>query len=430
MSTKSPFSRRVRAFAAAAFLCAAGCNYLSIPARDDIIKRPGTGELPGAQSAYNSAVIKGNVLPSDKAQNATAVMAWRTDPGSQGFSEQVIVNAPGGFMLYLPEGRYHLYAFTDYNQNGLFEPEEVSGVFRSKTMPGEIVIRETELICGIVIRTSAAFSQNSTLPANGNIQDPASKSRQRTHNGQILKIYSDDFSAANAQAGYWNPSAFMNTFGANIYLTQAYDPRKIPVLFVHGTEGSPHHWIYFYMRLDHNRYQMWHFYYPTGIRLPLAAALLDDAIRDLHKKFGFQQMAIVAHSVGGLTTRSFLTRFVSDKNHAYIKLYITFATPWSGFGMADASQKIPHKSIPVWKDLGTKSAFIQQTLDAKLPPHVRHYLFYGKNDQLAGHAALDDRAVSCAVRTFGWDCSHDSILSDRAVFAAFQDILNRAFIFP
>ncbi|MFO7569942.1 MAG: hypothetical protein R6W75_09110, partial [Smithellaceae bacterium] len=93
----------------------------------------------------------------------------------------------------------------------------------------------------------------------------------------------------------------------------------------------------------------------------------------------------------------------------------------------DASQVVTHKSIPAWLDLGTQSAFIKKTLDAKLPPHVRHYLFYGKNDQLAAEAALDSRAVSCAVKTLGWDCCHDSILSDRTVFAAFADILSQEF---
>ena len=249
--------------------------------------------------------------------------------------------------------------------------------------------------------------------------------RQVTQNGQILKIYSEYFSPENAQTGYWNPSSFMKSFGAHIYLTEEYNPRKIPILFIHGTEGTPHNWIYLCMRLDRSRYQPWFFYYPSGIRLQLAAALLNKELGELHKKYGFQKMAVVAHSVGGLTTRSFLNDYVSEGRNAFIKLFVTFATPWSGFGLADASQTLTHKSIPAWIDLGSHSDFIKTTLEAKLPAHVRHYNLYGKNDALAGNKATDERALACATKSFGFNCTHDSILSDRKAFAQFNAILEK-----
>jgi len=136
-------------------------------------------------------------------------------------------------------------------------------------------------------------------------------------------------------------------------------------------------------------------------------------------------MAIIAHSVGGLTTRSFLTRFVSDKQNNFVRLFVTFATPWSGFGIADASQTMIHKSIPVWVDLGTQSNFIKSTMEAKLSPHINHYIFYGINDKICGDKALDNRAVACAVRSFGFDCTHDTILSNRKVFFKFNEILEK-----
>jgi hypothetical protein len=262
-----------------------------------------------------------------------------------------------------------------------------------------------------------------SLPVELNFKANQEIIRQVTQNGQVLKIYHEYFSPENAQTGYWNPSSFMQAFGAHIYLAEEYSPRKIPVLFVHGTEGSPHNWIYFNMRLDRSRYQPWFFYYPSGIRLSLAAALLNEELRELHKKYGFQKMAIVAHSVGGLTARASLTR--SDKQNNFVKLFVTFATPWSGFGAADASQIITHKSIPVWVDLGTQSAFIKTSLEDKLPPNINHYIFYGTHDKLCGNKAPDERIVSRAVKTFGFESTHNSILSDRKVFVKFNEILER-----
>ena len=275
------------------------------------------------------------------------------------------------------------------------------------------------------IRTIATDEQPVQLPRGWRRKIGEPIIRQATGNGDVLKIYHEYFSLENAQIGYWNPSSFMKMFGAHIYLTQAYDPRKIPLLFVHGTEGSPHNWIYFYMRLDRSKYQPWFFYYPSGIRLNLASALLDEELRELHEKFGFRKMALVAHSVGGLTTKAFLDRRRSEGQNTFVRLFVSLATPWSGFGLADASQMLPHKSIPVWLDLGTQSDFISATMDTKLPSTTHYYLFYGNNDKLAGKTALDIRAVSCAVRVYGFDCTHDGILIDRKVFFQFDSILEK-----
>jgi hypothetical protein len=403
----------------------AGCRYLSIPPSDDIADKPVAQKGKIATPNYNSAVIKGSIVRADKAKDSTLIMAYRLDDGDKPFTEYVAVGSQDAFMLYLPEGRYNLYTFTDFNRNGVYEEGEISGIYGSAATPKEISIREGELITGVIITTGKASGQNIKRPLDLNNKDIPEIISQQTQNGQVLKIYHEYFSPGNAQTGYWNPSAFMKAFGAHIYMTEEYNPRKIPVLFVHGTEGSPQNWIYFNMRMDRSRYQLWFFYYPSGIRLTLAATLLNEELRELRDKYGFQKMGLVAHSVGGLTTRSFLTRFSSDNQNNFVKLYVTFATPWSGFTAADASQIITHKSIPVWVDLGTQSAFIKTTMESKLPPQVKHYIFYGKNDKLSGDKALDDRAVAGAAKTCESDCTHDTILSDRRVFTTFNAILDK-----
>lgn len=403
-----------------------GCHYLSIPATDDVLARPikkaGTPDAP----VYNSAVIKGRLIGPAESRAATLIAAYRlekdTDADCTGYAS---VTPTGSFLLYLPEGRYHLYALTDYNANGILENHEISGVFGSITEPRDIVLHEGDLLANIDIRALGFNRYALILPGAFPFRAYQKIARKVTYNGQILKIYSEYFSPENAQTGYWHPSSFMQTFGAHIYLTEAYDPRKIPILFIHGTEGSPHNWIYLCMRLDRSRYQPLFYYYPSGIRLSLNAALLHEELKELHEKYGFQKMVVVAHSVGGLASRAFISRYVSDKQNTFVRLFITFATPWSGFEMADASQRLPHKSIPAWVDLGTQSFFIQKIMKEKLPAHVRHYIFYGKNDRLSGSKATDERALDCAVKSFGFDCTHDTILSNRKVFSQFNAILEK-----
>lgn len=406
--------------------CLESCRYLSIPEKDDVageqIKTKGANGLP----VYNSAVIKGRIVPAGPDMDSTLVLAYRPADKKVEFTEYTATGANGNtFMLYLPQGRYQLFAVTDYNHNGIYENKETSGLYGSGPQPAEITIREGELITDVEIRTAKTHFPQVKLPSEWRLKKDEQVIRQTTCNGQVLKIYDEYFSLENAQTGYWNPSSFMKAFGAHIYMTEAYNPRKIPVLFVHGTEGTPYNWIYFYMRLDRSRYQPWFFYYPSGIRLNLAADLLNEALRELREKYDFQKMAVVAHSVGGLTTRSFLNRHVSDLQNNFVRLFVSFATPWSGFGLADASRVLRHKSIPVWVDLGTQSEFIQTTMDTRLPATIRHYNFYGKQDRLCGDAAVDHRAVSGAARSLGFDCTHDSILSDRKVFAQFNAILEK-----
>ncbi len=402
-----------------------GCRYLSIPTKDDAIAGQVNHKGNNHSTVYNSAVIKGRIVSLDNGKDATLIVAYRPADGKKTFTEYTATNSNRSFMLYLPEGRYQLFTVTDYNHDGIYNHDEVSGAYGTTGQPAEISVHEGELITGVVIRSSRSQGQNIKLPVELHFNKHRNLLKQLTHNGQVFKIYHEYFSPENAQTGYWNPSSFMKVFGAHIYLTEEYNPRKIPVLFVHGTEGSPQDWIYFSMRLDRSRYQPWFFYYPSGIRLPLAAALLNEELNELQKKYGFQKMAIAAHSVGGLTTRSFLTRYASNKQNNFIKLFVTLATPWSGFGAADASQLLPHKSVPSWVDLGTQSVFIQNTLDDRLPANVKHYIFYGTHDKVCGNTALDNRAVLGAVKAFDFDCTHSSILSDRKVFSQFNKILEK-----
>ena len=400
-----------------------GCSYLTIPAKDDVISWPLIHKGKNDAPVYNSAVIKGRITgaPND----TSTIIVAQPAAVNWALTDWLAVNASGSFMLYLPEGRYHLYSFTDYDRDGIYRADELSGVYGSFSSPTEIAVRENELVTGIVIPAGQLNGHTTLLPMESAIPKTADIVRQMTYNGQVLKIYHEYFSAENAQTGYWRPSSFLKALGAHIYLTEEYDPRKIPVLFVHGTEGSPHNWIYLYLRMDRSRYQPWFFYYPSGIRLSLAAALLNEELRELHQKYGFQKMGLVAHSVGGLASRSFLTRFARNDDLHFIKLFITFATPWSGFNAADASQIITHKSIPVWVDLGTQSPFIKATLTRRLPEGVRHYIFYGSKDTLCGNKALDERATAGAVETFAFDSDHTSILSDRKASLTFNELLGR-----
>ena len=419
-------SSRIVSAAAAVIICLiTGCSYLSIPVTDDIlIGKLQQDNQPGLP-VYNSAVIKGKFIDLSGKKDTTLVGAFRlTNDGKAECTGYATVTPDGSFMLYIPKGRYLLYSLTDYNSDGVLQDNEVSGIFGHTAGRHEIELDEGALVTNIRIYATGAGRAKLKLPGPFIFREYLKIPQKVTFNGQILKIYSEYFSVKNAQTGYWHPSSFMQTFGAHIYLTEKYNPKKIPVLFIHGTEGTPQNWIYLYMRLDQELYQPLFFYYPSGMRLSLAAAILNEELNELGREYGLKNIAVVAHSVGGLIARSFINRYASD-NENYVRLFITFATPWGGFEMADASQRHPHKSIPAWEELGTQSSFIQTTMNEPLPAHVRHYIFYGTNDIMTSDKATDERAVSCAVQSLAFDCTHDSILVKRRVFERFNAILKK-----
>ncbi len=405
---------------AALCLCAliasgTGCAYMSISKTDNV-----TEERPAADGGktapYNSAVIIGTVH-SDR-ERAVMIMAWNAARDDDRPVEYVILDRPGRFMLYVPEGKFRVYAFSDADENGVFTDGEVCGMVGGND---GIPVKAGEVATGLDICDTAPALK---LSRKVSIRDDGSVPHQRD-NGDIIKIYDEKFCMNNASAGLWKPTLFMKAFGAGIHFTGPYDPRKIPVLFVHGAEGSPQNWSHFHFRLDAAHYQPWYYYYPSGIRLSLASRLLLESILDLKKKYGFTKICITAHSMGGLITRYLLTHHDLQRHGIEVKLFASLASPWSGFESADMALRLPSKKLPSWIDLGSQSEFIRRALNGRLPQNVAHHLFYGKGDGVAQGRALDERIYMEAKGKYGFDVDHATILIDRAVFQKFSEVLSR-----
>jgi pimeloyl-ACP methyl ester carboxylesterase len=101
----------------------------------------------------------------------------------------------------------------------------------------------------------------------------------------------------------------------SIYLPQPYEPGKIPVVFVHGTTGSPARWAEMFNTLQSDpvlrlRYQFWYFIYNSGQPVVYSASLLREGLThvvgDLDPRGedpALRQMVLIGHSQGGLLAR-------------------------------------------------------------------------------------------------------------------------------
>lgn len=103
------------------------------------------------------------------------------------------------------------------------------------------------------------------------------------------------------------------TASARLARLQPYDPKKIPILCIHGLGDSQATWapLIESLRGDpiiRQNYQIWFYSYPTGYPYPLMAAVLRkqmDAINVYHA--GHKKIVVIGHSMGGMIARTLIT---------------------------------------------------------------------------------------------------------------------------
>jgi pimeloyl-ACP methyl ester carboxylesterase len=107
------------------------------------------------------------------------------------------------------------------------------------------------------------------------------------------------------------PSRYNDT--AHLNFLQPYDPKRIPVLLVHGLQDTPASFapLYFHLLADpviRECYQFWVFSYPSGYPYPYSASLLRremDAVKKEHPDH--RDIVIIGHSMGGIISRLMVT---------------------------------------------------------------------------------------------------------------------------
>ena len=117
------------------------------------------------------------------------------------------------------------------------------------------------------------------------------------------------------------PDRYAST--AKMTRLQLYDPKRIPVVFVHGLDSTPATWtpLINAMRDDpeiRKHYQIWVFSYPSGYPYPYSAALLRHELQRTNKLFpDHKPIVLIGHSMGGMVSRLMLT----DSGDAIWKAY-------------------------------------------------------------------------------------------------------------
>jgi len=111
--------------------------------------------------------------------------------------------------------------------------------------------------------------------------------------------------------GFLNPDQSASTM--RLARLQPYDPKKIPILCVHGLGDSQATWAPLIETLRSDRtirenYQFWFFSYPTGFPYPFSAAVLRKDLDAINSRYpDHKPIIVLGHSMGGMISRTLIT---------------------------------------------------------------------------------------------------------------------------
>lgn len=110
---------------------------------------------------------------------------------------------------------------------------------------------------------------------------------------------------------FLKPGAFADS--TRLARLQPYDPRKIPILCIHGLGDSQATWapLIESLRGDpviRQNYQVWFFSYPTGYPYPLMTEVLRKKMDAINAYYpGHKRIVVIGHSMGAMIARQLLT---------------------------------------------------------------------------------------------------------------------------
>jgi Putative serine esterase (DUF676) len=331
----------------------------------------------------------------------TYALAW-TEVAS-GTNEMIGFQPVGtnGLAVFLlrQDRSYNLGAFTDLNHNGAYDGGEPVAYVKN-VRPASLVDdgpQSKPVPLHLSPTNGLPPGQSAALPR----ENPDLGDALPVVLGEIANLDDTKFSAEVGEMGMWKPYNFIIQYGFGIYFLEPYDRHKLPVLFINGISGSPQDWRPVMEKLDRKKYQVWFVYYPSGIRLDKTANGLATALLLLKQRHGFDRMAVVAHSMGGLVSRGAIQRAVKQAGTNFIPEFFTASTPWDG--QASATLAVEHLDYPVpsWRDMAPGSAYLREIMSHPLPPGTRHDLMFSyQSSGGLGLPADNDSVVGVASELF------------------------------
>ena len=372
-----------------------------------------------------ASLVSGQVNSAADTELPLYIQVYDTDEAIPALEAQVTTTSDGRYSIPLKPGKYFFISYVDANGNSKLDLGDSFSFLKNNF--GEIAT--------LAIDSKKTLSgQDFDFKIFGPVEElmqfgEGHESRFRSNLGRQVSIEDAMFSRENASTGLWRPLDFVALVGGGLMQLQAYDPQKIPILFIHGINGTPVDFARLIQSLDASRYQPWVFYYPSGFPLDFVSDYLLDATEQMHHRFNFDELIVFAHSMGGLMARSFLMKqHASEPSYRITKVF-TVNSPMLGMHSAEAGVRMSPVLVPVWRDLVPNSEYIQRVGTWKKPLMLDHYLIFsyleGRGDD--GVVPLGSQLPRFfqqeATQIRGFQSEHTALLSDPRLIDMVVEIL-------
>jgi pimeloyl-ACP methyl ester carboxylesterase len=399
------------------------------------------------------ARISGVVDTEGKSEGALVVIlanpAAREDADPTGVDSFVRVR-PGRYLFAVSPGRYQVGAYEDRNQNGLLDPgERVRRIRDARVIelgPGEQAVEDIRLPLGSEIRDLAAPLDILSLVERTPKEQRHFSLWASSVQGEVCKDLDDPaFGPEAGPRGLWEIMDFVSEGRAGVYFMEPYDPDRIPVLFVHGIAGYPQQFATLMAAIDQERFQPWFYFYPSGFPLDAISLHLATLLERLQVKHGFDELAVIAHSMGGLVSRGAILKYRESTGRDDVRLFVTISTPWGGDVKAEKAGDAPIELPESLSDMNPASDYLRwifyqdeaRKVRRFLPQKVQYHMLFGfrmsgssdvANDgtvTLASEARREAQEEAASIR--GLDHGHVDILKSEEVVSRLNLLLDGRF---
>jgi pimeloyl-ACP methyl ester carboxylesterase len=331
-----------------------------------------------------------------------------------------------GFLVDTNE-RHYVVAFQDTSGDHSWEPGEPIGALAEGFV---VAARQERTLPDVVLDPKGTVPSGFNLDLRKEVFHEALQIAR----GEVTTLDNPMFSPEESAKGMWEPITAAEQIKIGIYLLQEYDPKKTPVLFVHGINGSPREFRNMIAALDARRYQAWVMFYPSGLRLGRIAHGVALGLQTLRDRLHPPHLVVAAHSMGGLVARAAVLELARARQGDWIEALITLSTPYDGDPGAGKAARFASEAVASLIDLSTGSEFLQ-SIQTPLPKTIPFYLFFtiggrsglgGENNDgvISVSSELPIWAQDDATRIFGYDVGHTDVLTDPSSIRKFESILD------
>lgn len=363
--------------------------------------------------ADNLGSIKGKIKVTSDQTGPVVVLRYRDQNGIPALQRTILASGDGQYEFYAEPGKHYIAAFVDVNKDGKYQPEEHGNYYGApatiEVAGRQVVTIETITISGAVPKLPTGIKPiDRTLAVWKNI-------------GTVVALDDPRFNLENYTMGLWKPLDFLEKAEGGLFFLQEYQQEKIPILFIHGVLNGPTLWKQVIETLDTNHFQPWVFYYPSGLRLDVISDYLTEAVSQMQHKYGFNNLYVVAHSMGGLVTRSFVKKYVgrAAENAKILSLVITVNSPMGGMATAAPGVENSPIVVPSWRDVAPESKFLKDIYRWKWPEEIPYHLVISYLDGESGDGVVPLQSQSPrqlkaeATRIYVFNNEHSGTILDK-----------------